>query len=390
MYDVIIIGASSSGLYAAELLARAGKKVAVVECQKQVDPARRTLIVTPEIRRLLGPLSPPAKLHSIHIMALSAGEVYEEIRFDDPDPIVERNGLASLLERRAREAGTEILLGHRFLGFSGCHSHLEVRLANGNGEERLRAGEGIIGADGVSSGVARAAGIEHAPSVPIIQAEITLPEDWDPRITRVWFDAEDTRFFYWLIPEDETQGVLGLVGDDGPQARRSLEAFLAREGLRPRAYQAAQVALHHPRLRPWARLGEIPVYLVGDAAGQVKVTTVGGTVPGFLGARAAVRALLRGTSYRAELRGLKKELDLHWWIRWWLDRLDNRGYARLIQTLSSPLREFLARHNRDRFAPVAWKLPFVEPRLLTLARHFLRRKPPAAGPVKTTTLPRTP
>ena len=65
--------------------------------------------------------------------------------------------------------------------------------------------------------------------------------------------------------------------------------------------------------------------MVGDAAGQVKVTTVGGTVTGIEGANAAARAILKRTSYRHELSSLKRELDLHWFIRVMLDRLDNRG-----------------------------------------------------------------
>ncbi len=379
MYDVVIIGASLSGLYVAQLLAQAGKRVAIFESQKAVDPARRTLIVTPEIRRLLGPLSAPAVLNSIEIMALSAGDVYREIHLDDRDPIVERKGLASLLVRRAQEAGAFVLLSHRFLGFTEVNGHLEIRLVNGGSEERVRVLEAVIGADGVSSEVGRAAGISAPPSVPIIQAEVELPGDWNALLTQVWFDARDTRFFYWLIPEDEKQGVLGLVGDNGSQARRSLQQFLSRQGIRAAAYQAARVALHHPKLRPWARINSVSVYLVGDAAGQVKVTTVGGTVPGFIGARAAARAILRGNSYQAELRTLKKELDIHWWIRWGLDRLDNNGYSQLVETISSPLQEFLARHNRDQFAPVAWKLPFVEPRLMKLGWHFLRRNPPGGN-----------
>ncbi|MCZ7574874.1 MAG: hypothetical protein M5U01_40500 [Ardenticatenaceae bacterium] len=55
------------------------------------------------------------------------------------------------------------------------------------------------------------------------------------------------------------------------------------------------------------------------------MTTVGGTVSGLWGAAAAARALLQGTAYRHELRPLKRELDLHWFIRLLLERLDNAG-----------------------------------------------------------------
>ena len=130
------------------------------------------------------------------------------------------------------------------------------------------AGEAIIGADGINSDVARAAAIPRPPSVPIVQAEVALPPDWDPNVTQVWFDTEETRFFYWFIPESSAKGVAGLVGNDGTQTHRLLKAFLNHHNLKAEAYQGAKVGLHHPRLKPWGKIGSIPVLMVGDAAGQ--------------------------------------------------------------------------------------------------------------------------
>jgi hypothetical protein len=75
-----------------------------------------------------------------------------------------------------------------------------------------------------------------------------------------------------------------------------------------------------------------------------------------------VRALTQDISYRQALRPLKRELDLQWGIRLLLDQLDTRGYARLVASLTPRVRGFLAEHNRDRMAPVFWRL-FLEPRL---------------------------
>ncbi|MDA2925951.1 hypothetical protein MYX78_01760 [Acidobacteria bacterium AH-259-G07] len=133
-----------------------------------------------------------------------------------------------------------------------------------------------------------------------------------------------------------------------------------------------KVALHHPRLKPWGNVGRIPVYLVGDAASQVKVPTAGGTVTGIQGAQAAANSLLNGTSYKAELRSVKRELELHWFLRILLERLDNPGYDLLVGALSSRLRAFLGRHNRDSMAPIFWRLPLLEPRLFQVALKCLR------------------
>jgi len=232
----------------------------------------------------------------------------------------------------------------------------------------------VIGADGVFSKVARAAGISRPKSLPIVQAEVPLPSGWDPSIVKVWFDTDETRFFFWLIPESSSKGVVGLIGDHGLKTRESLKTFLTNHNLEPEVYQAAHVALYSPRLKPWTRIGKTHVYLVGDAAGQVKVSTVGGTVSGFLGAQAAASALLKGRPYRAHCLRVKRELNVHWLLRLLLDRLDNQGYNQLVTTVSSKVRDFLSRYDRDSMDPVIWRLPILEPRLFNVAWKCLRGK----------------
>ncbi len=234
--------------------------------------------------------------------------------------------------------------------------------------------DNLIGADGAFSAVARAAGLPRPPLVQIVQAEVALPPSYDPQVTRVWFDAAASRYFSWLIPESDTHGVLGVIADEGDSARAWLDRLLRQQGLTARAYQASHVAMHHPSLRPWGRLGQTPVFLVGDAAGQVKVSTVGGTVTGFYGAGAAARCILTGTSARRALAHVRRELDLHWWIRRLIERFDNPAYDQLLANLSPALHGFLARHNRDEMSGAIWKVPFLRPQLLGLGLSALLRR----------------
>ena len=374
-FEVVIIGASTAGLHAAALLASAGKRVAVFDRTKELSPARRTLIVTSEMRRVLPATIPPsAVLHETGTLKVSVSGSDVAVQLREPDLIVERSEISRWLLARAEAGGVRVFLSNRFAGLQVSDGKVEVLFRSWSGERRVTATEAIIGADGINSDVGRAAEICPPPSVPIVQAEVTLPSGWDPDVTQVWFDADHTRFFYWLIPESSARGVAGLVGSDGTQTRRLLDRFLCLHSLKAESYQGAKVALHHPRLRPWGKIGELPILMVGDAAGQVKITTVGGTVTGIQGAEAAARTILKRTSYRHELSSLKRELDLHWFIRSMLDRLDNRGYSVLVDSLSSELRNFLGRHNRDSMAPVFWRLPFVQPRLCQVAFRCFRGK----------------
>lgn len=385
MVDVAIVGASSAGLFAAEQLARAGRHVVVIERQTVLQPDRRTLIITPQLRSILGDLTNQVVVHTTQIMAVQTPAAQTEVTLHDPDLIIERSHLTQQLADRAAYAGAQLYYGQRFVGLDPHPDGALLHIRTAQDESKHIVARNVIGADGAFSRVASAAGLKLPLVVPIIQAEVALPPNWNPDRTQVWFDVDETRFFYWLIPESNRVGVVGLVGEERGTTRALLDQFLERHALVPYAYQASQVAMYHPRLRPWGRVGTAAVLLVGDAAGQVKVTTVGGTVSGLWGAQAAVQALLTGQPYRTTLRALNRELLLHWGIRFLLERLDNPGYDELTRCVTHPVRQFLSRYNRDAMVQPFWQVPFLQPRFVPLALRMLwgtkgKRTPSAAVP----------
>jgi flavin-dependent dehydrogenase len=112
---------------------------------------------------------------------------------------------------------------------------------------------------------------------------------------------------------------------------------------------------------------------MGDAAGQVKVTTVGGMVTGMRGAAAAARALLNGTSYRNELRPLRRELDAHALVRHVLDGFTDDDYDDLLRSLNRGAEDVLGRYHRDQLTQALWRLLPTQPRWLALgARAMIR------------------
>ena len=364
-FDVVIIGASSAGLFAAEQLAREGIRVGVFERQETLDPARRTYILTPHIEKVMDGAPEELVLHRVTTMAVETINASVEIPLRQPDLVMERNQIIRYMAEQAREAGVALFMGHQFAGVTGEELHFRTK------EEFLSVGaDAVIGADGASSAVAAFAGIEQPSTVPLAQAEIELG-DCDPAVTKVWFDVDETRFFFWLIPESETRGVVGLIGEEGADVRALLDRFMQRHGFEPEAYQVGEAALHRPGLRPWGCVGKLPVYLVGDAAGQVKVTTVGGTVTGFWGARAVVDAILNDKPYSQALRSLKRELDMHWTIRLFLERLSNQGYDRMVELINPAVVHFLAKRNRDEMAGAFWKLLLLQPRFALFAARLL-------------------
>jgi len=374
-YDVAVIGASSAGLYTAALLARKGVNAALFEREREIDPPRRTYIITPGLERVMGEIPSGWIKHQIPTLEVESKGEGARIPLADDDLILERNEIRKTLAERAERAGADLHLGLSFVRFEEAGGEVQLVFEDQEGEENAITAGTVVGADGVSSSVTRAAGISPPPVVPLLQAEIHLPVGWPRGLTKVWFDVVETRYFFWLIPESDSRAVVGLIGEPGRDIQATLDRFLERHSFRPLGMQSGRAAMHHPRMRPWGRVGELDVLLVGDAAGQVKVTTVGGTVTGFWGARAAVEAVTTGVKYHQALRPLKRELDLHWWIRSQLECLNNSGYDRLVSCLSPRVIDFLSENDRDSMKGHFWKLPFLQPRFLPLGLRVLFQPP---------------
>jgi flavin-dependent dehydrogenase len=372
--QVAVVGGSAAGFFTACLLARGGRPVQVFERAESLEPAARTLIVTSRLRDLLGRLGEQAVVNEIRQFEVFTDGRSATIPLHHPDLIIERATLIRGLAEQAQEAGAELLTGRRFLNLESGESGLKLALERSadGGVEQVRAGT-VVGADGASSDVARAAGWPRQETVPLIQALVRLPKDLRPDTVRVWFIPEDTPYFYWLIPESPTRGALGLIGEDGQKTRAGLHRFLEKRGMEPLEFQGARIPLYKRWTPVHRQMGQADVYLVGDAAGQVKVTTVGGIVTGFRGALGVARAILSGRPDR-ELRSLRWELDLHLLLRRAMHHFTQSEYSSLLDLLNPQARHSLGAYTRDEVAKILWKLCLSQPRLLWLGlRGILTR-----------------
>ena len=213
---VAVVGGSAAGLFASLLLARQGVPVRVFERIEALEPEARTLIVTHRMRSLLGPFAESSVVNEIRRFELFTDGRAATVALKQPDLIVERRALIQRLAEEAQRTGAKIELGRRFRALhpNGRGLVLEVERCPDGGREEVRA-DTIIGGDGASSRVARAAGWAPLETVPLVQAIVPLPKDMSPDTVRVWFVPDDTPYFYWLIPESPTRGALGVIGESG-------------------------------------------------------------------------------------------------------------------------------------------------------------------------------
>jgi flavin-dependent dehydrogenase len=369
--QVAVIGGSASGFFTATLLARAGCSVEVLERSEDLDPAPRTLIVTCHMRTLLGKVGESAVLNEIRKFELFTDGRAAQVPLDRPDLIIERSRLIRGLAEQAQTQGAKVSFGNRFVSLESSRSGLRVgveRTRDAHTEE-LDA-DVVVGADGALSRVAQAAGWPRQPTVPLLQAIVRIPSDMPLDTVRVWFIPDDTPYFYWLIPESRERAVAGLIGEDGQETRRCLERFLEKRGFTPLGFQGARIPVYDRWTPVERRVGAGRVFLVGDAAGQVKVTTIGGIVTGLRGALGVTEAILNGGESR-ELRSLRRELDLHLLIRRTIHQFKQADYSRLVDLMNTSTRRSLSQYTRDEAARVLWHIALSRPRLLLLGLRGL-------------------
>lgn len=380
---ITVVGGSAAGFFAAYLLAREGRAVDIFEQSPRLDAAERTLIVTHRMKDLLGEAGSASIVNEVRKFELYTDGRAASVNLACPDLIIERAKLIQSLGEQAQRAGAQLHLGRNFRTLQAHGGKLTLEFQNAaKNENEERIADTVIAADGSSSSVAKAAGWPQPPAAPLIQAIVPLPKDMQPDTVRVWFVPDDTPYFYWLIPESSERGALGLIGESGSEARKHLEAFLEKRRLNPIAFQGARIPIYNRWVPIEKEFDGARVFLVGDAAAQVKVSTVGGIVTGLRGALGvAQRILNRGSS--KELRRLRRELDLHLLIRRALHDFHQQDYSQLVDSLNSPAKHSLGQFSRDEALKLLWRVCLNQPRLvlmglrglLTGSRRFYTQNP---------------
>ncbi len=378
---IAVVGGSAAGYFAASLLARRGLSVRVFERNETLDPLPRTLIVTHRMRNLLGPAGENSIVNEIRRFEIFTDGRFATVRLKNPDLIIERSRLIRSLAQEAQATGAQLEFGKRFhsLQPNSRGLVLEIERCSDGSREEVHA-DTVIGGDGATTRVGRAAGWQPVRTVPLMQAIVKLPKDVAQDTSRVWFVPQDTPYFYWLVPESATQGALGVIGESGPEMRRAFERFLEKKGFEPIEFQGARIPVYSRWIPVHRRVGRGSVYLVGDAAGQVKVTTVGGIVTGLRGAMGVAEAILSGGPSR-ELRALRRELDLHLLLRRTMHEFKQSDYSRMVDLLNDSTMRSLATYSRDEVWKVLSRVCFRQPIFLWLGlRGLLTSRRPIAPP----------
>jgi digeranylgeranylglycerophospholipid reductase len=285
--DVLVVGAGPAGSTVATQLARRGHRVVVAEEHPRVGfPVQCAGLVSQRVLDLAeGRSFVRTSVRGAAVFGPGLGSV--SFKADTPRAfVIDRAGLDIYLADRAARAGAEIRCSTRFDGIGPSpDGFTEAHLTDPDGGHVALRARLVVGADGVSSGVARAFRLRRPIEfLPAFEAEFSTSPG-DPETVEVYLGRMlSPGLFGWWIPDGEGGARVGVAVDaDGTPARLyfdRLVAHLARRFGRPLPHPTAYLVSGIP-------IGTVPrtvgpgVLLVGDAAAQVKPLSGGGIFTGM-------------------------------------------------------------------------------------------------------------
>ena len=108
------------------------------------------------------------------------------------------------------------------------------------------------------------------------------------------------------------------------------------------------------------------VFLIGDAAAQVKASTHGGIIPGMIAASELNKAIRTGKNYeKLWKKRLGRDLKMHLLIKKMMDRFNEKDYDYLLKLVDNlKVKEVIETYDREFPSKFAFKLLLREPRFL--------------------------
>lgn len=312
MQEITVIGAGPIGSYFAQQ-----KECLVLEQKNKIgEPIRCTGLVSRNIDTLV-PLKEHIIEREIHGAIIHTPNNEVTINKKDVAYVIDRKEFDNYLYEKAKSV-SEFSLGEKVLGYEKAGNNFKVKT-----NKRIFETKHLIDASGPSN---------KSPYIIGMQARVKLKRE---NHVELFFGKNVCPdFFAWIVPETDEICRIGLATHNPKEYFKKFHKQLGEPEIVD--YQGGMIPITKPKLI------ENGVYLLGDRAGQIKATTGGGIVTGLKSAK----LLSQGFSDYEERfsQELEKELYLHYKIRSFLNKMDDKEIDNLIE-ISKKFKKELEEHG---------------------------------------------
>jgi digeranylgeranylglycerophospholipid reductase len=404
--EVIVVGAGPAGSTVATELARRGHDVLVIEEHSRIGhPVQCAGLVSDRVLELAGGRS---FVRSAVRGATVLSPTLRPLSFQAPAiraHVIDRAALDIFLADRAADAGARFRLGTKFDRLTRpADGAVQVGLVDEQGTRQSATCQLVIGADGVSSSVARAFRLRRPVEIlPAFEAEYG-ESPGNPEEVEVYLGREVAPgLFGWWIPDGNGGARVGVAVEPSSTTARTFfdrlcAQFARRHGraLRtPTSYIVSGIPIGSV-----PRISGARVMLVGDAAAQVKPLSGGGIFTGMHAAHLAAAVAHEALESGDLSPGRLAEYDRRWqealgveferalYLRRLFSRLNDADLERVVDALegSEMTQAIVAFGDIDFPTHVAWRLLRQSPSLLRLFPKalgaWLSSKTPVAPEVR--------
>jgi len=271
-----VVGAGPSGCRTAEIIAREGYEVLILEEHPKIgEPVQCTGLVSKRI----GKIPKSIILNKIEKARFFCGENFFEIDSKEPMFVLDRRNYDLWLAERAKKAGAEIKTSTRFIDLKNGI----IFTTKGKFQTKI-----LVGADGPNSSVAKKARIKQ-PENLFFALQVKVKSTFDDNSVELHFGSNIAPSgFAWIVPENEKIARVGLMSNKNPN--NYLETFLKK--------RFGKIEFHE-KIGDVLRFGIIEksvkgnVLLVGDSACQIKPFSGGGLVYNKICSEVAGKAIVK-------------------------------------------------------------------------------------------------
>ncbi len=341
MKKVSIIGAGPAGNYLAYLLADKFK-VEVYEEHKEIGkPIQCAGIVTNEFSKIIKPNKEFIINKTEKARVFAPNGSYLEIKVK-PNYIIDRARFDSYLYKKAKQKGVKYNLGEKL-------SEKDIK--------KLKS-DYIIGADGPLSETAKAFNLYKKRNFyKAIQVRMKLKND---NSFEFYPYVKD---FAWVVPENKEIVRIGVASENN--VKKEFEKFIKKFNGKIIKKQGGLIPIYNIS----QKFCKKNVFLLGDAALQVKATSGGGIIPGLKAAKRLSIALKKKRNYELLSKDIRLELLTHVSMRRMLNRFKKKDWNQLIKLCNQKKVKKILEIDREKPMKMSFTLLIKEPRLFKFFKY---------------------